>query len=82
MDIFISIEKNEMEALENILNTIKGQNFTKDVYKACPYSVSRIVETLKEPFDADAVVKKTFLKRLEDEKSAYYHMSVDEIKAM
>lgn len=82
MDIFISIEKNEMEALENILNTIKGQNFTKDVYKACPYSVSRIVETLKEPFDADAVAKKTFLKRFEDEKSVYYHMSVDEIKAM
>lgn len=67
---------------KEILNEIKNQPFSKSIYKDCPYSASKIVETLKEPFDQDAVARKTFMKHFEDPNSQYYHMSVDEIKAL
>lgn len=70
-----------MTTLE-ILNKIKNESFSKNIYKECPYSASKIIECLKEPFDQDAIARKTFTKHFEDPESQYYHMSVDDIKKL
>ena len=68
-----------MKTTEEILIEIKNTPFSKNIYKDCPLSASRIIETLKEPFDQEAVAKKTFMKHFDDPNSVYYHMSVADI---
>lgn len=73
--------------IENVIDNIKA--FTKnaesmkwDFYKKYPYSVSKILNHLKKPFDTDAVAQKTYNKYFNDPESKYYHKSVQEILTM
>lgn len=72
-----------IDILEKIVNQINESTGTpalqKDIYKKCPYSVSKIVSALHKEFDAPQMAKKTFDKHFDDPESKYYQMSVDEI---
>jgi ATP-dependent exoDNAse (exonuclease V) beta subunit len=67
------------ETLNKINESTGTYKLQKEIYKACPYSVSKIVETLHKPFDQQTSAQKVFEKYFDDETSKYYHMSVDEI---
>lgn len=43
-------------------------------------SITALLNMMEEPFNQDAVAERTFSKHYNDEKSEYYHMTVDEIK--
>lgn len=45
-------------------------------------SVSKVLSQIQTEFDADSIARKTGAKHYEDKSSKYYHMTVDEIKAM
>lgn len=73
--------------IEKVIDAIKA--FTKNAekmkwnfYKQYPYSVSKILDHLKKPFDKDAVAQKTYDKYFNDPESKYYHKSVQEILTM
>lgn len=68
------------EKLLNRINESSGdQKKQWQIYKDCPYSVSKIVASLHKEFDAGYMAKKTFEKHYDDPDSKYYHMSVEEI---
>ena len=71
--------------LQEVLIKIKKATDTfpkqKAIYKACPYSVTKICDALHKPFDKESVAKKTFDYHFDDSASPYYHMSVEEIIA-
>jgi len=73
--------------ISNTINQIKG--FTENAeslkwkfYKDYPYSVSKILNHLKKPFDKDAVAIKTHDKYFDNPESIYYQKSVDDILHM
>jgi hypothetical protein len=59
----------------------KSSSSPKDIYTACPYSVSKIVDTVKAPFNKEEVAQKTYDAHYNDQLSEYYHMTVDQIIA-
>lgn len=65
--------------LEEIKSTTAKKTQQFAIYKACPYSVSKIVEAVKAPFDKEAVAQKTYDKYYNDPYSEYYHMSIEQI---
>ena len=65
--------------LEEINSTTSKKSQQFAIYKACPYSVSKIVEAVKAPFDKEAVAQKTHDKNYDNPYSEYYHMSVEQI---
>lgn len=67
--------------LEEIKSTTAKKNQQYAIYKSCPYSVSKIVEALKYPFDKEAVAQKTFEKNFNNPESEYYQMTVEQILA-
>lgn len=67
------------EVLNKINESTGSFPLQKAIYKACPYSVSKIVEVLHKPFEKEKVAQKTFDKHFDDPESKYYHMSVEEI---
>lgn len=69
------------EKIDKFLFYLEGctKGSPKEIYKICKYSVSKIVDTLHEPFDKEGVARKTFAKYFNDENSKYYHMSVEDI---
>lgn len=70
----------DFNKLLNKINESTGdQKQQRQIYKNCPYSVSKIVNALHKEFDADLMAKKTFEKHYDDPDSKYYHMTVDEI---
>lgn len=70
----------DFKKLLNKINESSGdQKNQRQIYKECPYSVSKIVASLHNEFDTDYMAKKTFEKHYNDPESKYYHMTVDEI---
>ena len=65
--------------LEEIKSTTAKKTQQKAIYKACPYSVSKIVEAVKAPFDKEAVAQKTYDKNYNNPNSEYYHLTVEQI---
>ena len=64
------------EELEEILKKV---GCTKEDYKKCKNSVSKVVESFKTPFDQEASAKRCYIKYFNDPKSQYYHKTVEEI---
>jgi ATP-dependent exoDNAse (exonuclease V) beta subunit len=71
--------------LQEVLTQIQQATDTfpkqKAIYKACPYSVTKICDALHKPFDKEGVAKKQFIEHFDDPSSKYYHMTVEEIIA-
>lgn len=63
---------------------IFGENIKvcKEIKEKCPYSVSKIVDLCKAEFDKNKMAKHCFEKYYNDEKSTYYHKTVEEILEM
>lgn len=69
------------EVLDKIEQSTGTSTLQRAIYKACPYSVSKIVAAIHKEFDSQGVAQKTFEKYFDDTSSKYYHMSVEEILA-
>lgn len=69
------------EFLKNLNDASSTKIKRNDIYDKCKYSVSKIIEVIKEPFDKDKIALMCFTKGFNDPESKYYHMSVEEIKA-
>jgi ATP-dependent exoDNAse (exonuclease V) beta subunit len=75
-----------MEQIKKFVKDVKSSCNTpakvKGIYKKCKYSVSKIIETLSEPFDKEGVAERTFNSHFNDPNSIYFHKSKAEIIEM
>ena len=71
-----------MNLKEEIIKRLSNIPDKKELYKICPYSVSKIVELCKAEFDKEKVSRQCFEKYYNDEKSQYYHKTQEEILEM
>ena len=65
-----------LKDLDNASNTKMKRN---EIYDKCKYSVSKILEVIKRPFEKDKIAMMCFTKGFNDPESKYYHMTVEEI---
>lgn len=71
-----------MEIKELIKLKLANVPNKKELYKMCPYSVSKIVELCKAEFDKEKMSEHCFKKYYNDETSIYYHKTAKEILEM
>lgn len=67
------------EFLKNLDNASNTKMKRNEIYDKCKYSVSKILEVIKRPFEKDKIAMMCFTKGFNDPESKYYHMSVEEI---
>ena len=63
----------------DIIRHIGDDMSLRDIYRLCPYSATKLVAVMHEPFIAEEVAAKTYAAHYNDESSEYYHMSIEEI---
>lgn len=71
-----------MNLRERILENLSKIPSNKELYKKCPYSVSKIVELCKAEFDKEKMANHCFNKYYNDVSSVYYQKTVEDILKM
>lgn len=71
-----------MSLRDRILEKLSKIPSNKELYKKCPYSVSKIVELCKAEFDKEKMANHCFNKYYNDVSSVYYQKTVEDILKM
>ena len=65
--------------IDKIVESTDTYQKKKAIYKACPYSVSKILDTLHKPFEKEKKAQEMVEKYFDDPNNRYYHMSYEDI---